>query len=106
MPRAAAREQWWVPHRHGRAAADPHRCARGASQPCDPSYAAALESPEARAASLTFSRGSMTMRMIVLMVALLSAAAAVHAQEPVVGVKDPESLFKDSDPALNRNKQA
>jgi predicted SnoaL-like aldol condensation-catalyzing enzyme len=26
--------------------------------------------------------------------------------EPVVGVKDPESLFKDSDPVLNRNKQA
>ncbi len=24
----------------------------------------------------------------------------------MVGVKDPESLFKDSDPALNRNKQA
>ena len=30
----------------------------------------------------------------------------LHAQEPVVGVKDPESLFKDPDPALNRNKQA
>ena len=30
----------------------------------------------------------------------------LHAQEPVVGVKDPESLFKDPDPMLNRNKQA
>jgi len=28
------------------------------------------------------------------------------AQEPVVGVADPESLFKDSDPKLNANKQA
>lgn len=33
------------------------------------------------------------------------AGFAVLAQEPVVGVKDPESLFKDSDPVLNRNKQ-
>lgn len=28
------------------------------------------------------------------------------AQEPVVGVDDPESLFVDDDPALHRNKQA
>lgn len=28
------------------------------------------------------------------------------AQEPVVGVADPESLFKDADPKLNTNKQA
>jgi predicted SnoaL-like aldol condensation-catalyzing enzyme len=28
------------------------------------------------------------------------------AQEPVVGVKDPEVLFKDSDPKINKNKQA
>src|SRR4051812_25461330 len=48
----------------------------------------------------------MTMRTIVLLVALLSAGALLHAQEPVVGVKDPESLFKDSDAKLNRNKQA
>src|SRR5690349_6425911 len=36
------------------------------------------------------------------------AAGVVFAQqsEPVVGVKDPESLFKYSDPKLNRNKQA
>ena len=46
------------------------------------------------------------MRTIVLLAALLSAGSALRAQEPVVGVKDPESLFKDSDPALNRNKQA
>jgi predicted SnoaL-like aldol condensation-catalyzing enzyme len=37
---------------------------------------------------------------------LLALGSAIHAQEPVVGVKDPESLFKDSDPTLNRNKQA
>ena len=35
-----------------------------------------------------------------------AANATVFAQEPVVGVKDPESLFKDSNPKLNRNKQA
>jgi hypothetical protein len=28
------------------------------------------------------------------------------AQEPVVGVDDPESLFVDDDPVLHRNKQA
>jgi predicted SnoaL-like aldol condensation-catalyzing enzyme len=28
------------------------------------------------------------------------------AQEPVIGVDDPESLFVDDDPALHRNKQA
>jgi predicted SnoaL-like aldol condensation-catalyzing enzyme len=48
----------------------------------------------------------MTMRTIVLMAALLSVGPALHAQEPVVGVKDPESLFSDSDPKLHRNKQA
>ena len=49
----------------------------------------------------------MTMRTIVLIVAaLLAVGSTLHAQEPVVGVKDPESLFKDSDPTLNRNKQA
>src|SRR5215467_10778572 len=51
----------------------------------------------------------MRMRTIVLVAALLTlvpAGSALYAQEPVVGVKDPEALFKDSDPALNRNKQA
>src|SRR5512139_4237282 len=48
----------------------------------------------------------MTMRTMVLVAVLLSVGAALHAQEPVVGVKDPESLFKHSDPALDRNKQA
>ncbi|HUR20758.1 MAG TPA: nuclear transport factor 2 family protein [Vicinamibacterales bacterium] len=48
----------------------------------------------------------MTMRTLVLAAMLVSVGAALHAQEPVVGVKDPESLFKDSDPVLNRNKQA
>src|SRR5688500_19152137 len=51
----------------------------------------------------------MTMRTIVLAAALLSVGftgMSLLAQEPVVGVKDPESLFTDKDPALNRNKQA
>src|SRR5437764_1254101 len=48
----------------------------------------------------------MKIQTVVLMAALLSVGSALHAQEPVVGVKDPESLFKDPVPALNRNKQA
>src|SRR5258708_27201723 len=48
----------------------------------------------------------MTMRTFVFVAAILSAGSALRAQEPVVGVKDPESLFKDPVPALNRNKQA
>ena len=50
----------------------------------------------------------MTMRMMVLVAvaAILSVGPALRAQEPVVGVKDPESLFKDADPTLHRNKQA
>ena len=48
----------------------------------------------------------MRMRTMVLMAALVAASSSVWAQEPVVGVKDPESLFKDPDPVLNRNKQA
>jgi predicted SnoaL-like aldol condensation-catalyzing enzyme len=47
----------------------------------------------------------MKTRIALLTVSML-AAAAVYAQEPVMGVKDPESLFKSSDPTLNRNKQA
>jgi predicted SnoaL-like aldol condensation-catalyzing enzyme len=34
------------------------------------------------------------------------AASPLIAQEPVVGVADPESLFRDDDPQLHRNKQA
>ena len=48
----------------------------------------------------------MTIRTMVLLAALLGVGSAVRAQEPVVGVKDPEVLFKDSNPALNKNKQA
>ena len=51
----------------------------------------------------------MTMRTMVLTAVLLSVGftgITLLAQEPVVGVKDPESLFTDKDPALNRNKQA
>ena len=48
----------------------------------------------------------MKIRTFVLVAVLLSAGSALRAQEPVVGVKDPEALFKDPVPALNRNKQA
>jgi predicted SnoaL-like aldol condensation-catalyzing enzyme len=48
----------------------------------------------------------MTMRTIVLIAVLFSVGSVLHAQEPVVGVKEPESLFTSKDPALNRNKQA
>src|SRR6476660_8398887 len=49
----------------------------------------------------------MKMRAMLLMVVTFAAVAALPAQEPVVGVKgDPELLFKDKDPKLNRNKQA
>ena len=50
----------------------------------------------------------MTKRIVVVGALLLSmgVGATIHAQEPVVGVKDPESLFKDPDPVLNRNKHA
>jgi predicted SnoaL-like aldol condensation-catalyzing enzyme len=48
----------------------------------------------------------MMKRTLVLTALLCSMASALQAQEPVVGVKDPESLFKDANPALNRNKQA
>lgn len=50
---------------------------------------------------------------IILFTLLVFAAGAFRlsglplaAQEPVVGVDDPESLFVDSDPLLNLNKQA
>jgi predicted SnoaL-like aldol condensation-catalyzing enzyme len=48
----------------------------------------------------------MRMRTIVLAAVLLSLASGASAQEPVVGVKEPEKLFTDPDPTLNRNKQA
>jgi predicted SnoaL-like aldol condensation-catalyzing enzyme len=48
----------------------------------------------------------MIKRTVVLIAMLCAAVSMLHAQEPVVGVKDPESLFKSSDPKLNRNKEA
>jgi predicted SnoaL-like aldol condensation-catalyzing enzyme len=36
----------------------------------------------------------------------LALSLPLLAQEPVVGVDDPESLFVDDDPVLHRNKQA
>ncbi|HVY64411.1 MAG TPA: nuclear transport factor 2 family protein [Gammaproteobacteria bacterium] len=48
------------------------------------------------------------MKKLLGLMALASIGFTVNAfaQEPVLGVKDPESLFKSSDPKLNRNKQA
>jgi predicted SnoaL-like aldol condensation-catalyzing enzyme len=48
----------------------------------------------------------MTVLAAALMGGALLQAPDVGAQEPVVGVKDPEQLFKDANPTLNRNKQA
>ena len=48
----------------------------------------------------------MTLRRLLLVAVLLSIGSTLRAQEPVIGVKDPESLFKDKDPKLNCNKQA
>ena len=42
---------------------------------------------------------------LIILVSLLSGTFAL-AQEPVIGVDNPESLFTDSDPVLHRNKQA
>ena len=43
---------------------------------------------------------------LLMIVAFFVAAGAGFAQEPVVGVADPESLFTDTNPKLNANKQA
>ena len=48
----------------------------------------------------------MNTRTILLALFAMTLSSAALAQEPVVGVKEPESLFKDSDSKLNRNKQA
>lgn len=48
----------------------------------------------------------MKFRTSLFVLASVIASFGVLAQEPVMGVKDPESLFKDSNPQLNRNKQA
>ena len=43
---------------------------------------------------------------LLMIAAFFVAASAGFAQEPVVGVADPESLFTDTNPKLNANKQA
>ena len=48
----------------------------------------------------------MKARTVLFALLALLLSSAVMAQEPVVGVKDPEALFSDPDPKLNRNKQA
>jgi predicted SnoaL-like aldol condensation-catalyzing enzyme len=45
-----------------------------------------------------------TPKSLLALIALLASITA-FAQEPVVGVADPESLFVDDDPVLHRNKQ-
>lgn len=42
----------------------------------------------------------------IIPVALIALSSSLHAQEPVVGVPNPESLFVDEDPVLHKNKQA
>jgi predicted SnoaL-like aldol condensation-catalyzing enzyme len=44
--------------------------------------------------------------LFALAATLSFSSGTLFAQEPVVGVADPESLFRDSDPAIHRNKQA
>ena len=48
----------------------------------------------------------MKVRMMLLALVAAFLGTAVFAQEPVVGVADPESLFKDGNAKYNRNKQA
>jgi len=48
----------------------------------------------------------MKLKTCLLAAASFTVSWVALAQEPVVGVADPEALFKDSDPVLNRNKQA
>ncbi|HTM04578.1 MAG TPA: nuclear transport factor 2 family protein [Vicinamibacterales bacterium] len=48
----------------------------------------------------------MKMRVMILAAVLVAVGTAAFAQEPVVGVKNPESLFKSSNATLNKNKQA
>ena len=48
----------------------------------------------------------MKVRTGLFALAAIGFSLSAVAQEPVMGVKDPESLFKDSDPKINRNKQA
>lgn len=43
---------------------------------------------------------------LALCVAAFGTPAPALAQAPVVGVADPEALFRDADPVLHRNKQA
>jgi predicted SnoaL-like aldol condensation-catalyzing enzyme len=43
---------------------------------------------------------------LLIVAALIVVARAAVAQEPVVGVANPESLFTDTNPKLNANKQA
>jgi predicted SnoaL-like aldol condensation-catalyzing enzyme len=45
-----------------------------------------------------------TPKSLLALITLVSSVTAL-AQEPVVGVADPESLFVDDDPLLHRNKQ-
>lgn len=48
----------------------------------------------------------MKMRTILVAAAAFAASSALYAQEPVVGVKDPEALFKDGSGKIKKNKEA
>lgn len=43
--------------------------------------------------------------LLSLVAGLALGCAQLHAQEPVVGVADPDALFHSSDPTINRNLQ-
>lgn len=48
----------------------------------------------------------MKTRILTVLGLAMACSLPLAAQEPVIGVDDPESLFVDDDPALHRNKQA
>ena len=48
----------------------------------------------------------MSLAKFSIFAAAIALSVPLAAQEPVVGVDDPESLFVDTDPVLHRNKQA
>lgn len=48
----------------------------------------------------------MTIKKLIYLPLILLFSTPLLAQEPVVGVENPEALFVDQDPVLQRNKQA
>jgi predicted SnoaL-like aldol condensation-catalyzing enzyme len=46
-----------------------------------------------------------TATIVIVLATAVTAIVSVHAQEPVVGAPNPESLFSDTNPRLHANKQ-